>query len=431
MSTYRTELFNAFDATDSDCDHPPVCTCTATDDDRADELRTWVSEIQEEWPDVRLMPLDDDDKQPAIRGRCGLDSDEARKLLHTPEEAIEAVRDGHPGFFVYAHKEDHGTRGMVIADRDDTETWPALGPTLRVISGSWESDHLYFINSGNVRSAVGTGQADGEIKAEKQAGGDGNAGCVVPGSIHPSGGVYVVADTPGCGTLRAEDLPDGLRPGSTGGNSGNEEIRPAESPVDPREVLDTENAVGITLREMMAFSEKLDGQLTHQNPGNDYPSISEADMGTVGLLLAYHFEEADVARIMRAFRPRWKVTDRADYLDRTIRRTSVDRQVPKALLWNLVKGSVIDDTHDRLDDSPPVTVETVTEAAGAASVLDDPFTVADVVDSGRVDWGDAGRGAVMRRVRRALKVGHPWYLRMEKRSGVWYCRKTGNFEDLL
>lgn len=111
-----------------------------------------------------LMPLGSEGKEPAIKGRCKLDSQEAESMLHTGGEAVEAIRNGHAGFALYAGRQEHRTQDLVFADHDDLSAFPmdTLPETLTTLSGSGEGFHEFYINEGDVKNALPEG---GEIRA--------------------------------------------------------------------------------------------------------------------------------------------------------------------------------------------------------------------------------------------------------------------------
>lgn len=417
MTSYTTDVDNSVaSSAENDrlragcpCDHAnPRCRCHVTDAERAGELLLYLRNLGAgAIPDVRLMPLGAEGKAPIIAGECGLDSDRAEAYLHTPGEAIAAVRDGHPGFALYAGRESHGTEEWVFLDRDDPEAWPDLPATLRVVSGSGTGDHLTYRNAGDVANAKGTGEyaGAGSVRAT-------NWFVVVPGSVHPSGGIYHGADLRTPATLACEDLPDGLRPGSDSTGDG-AQYPPAENPVDPRECYELVNDVGLSLRAVSRLSGRLDRLLSHRHP-DGYDSPSEADMATVRLLLHYRFDPEDAATILRGCRARPKVYARPDYVARTIGRTTIPAPLPEGLCINLVRL-----TPNR--GKPDVTHETIREVVLAVEngAVGPPFGVADLVDSGRVEWRGRGREAAKKRVRRALKMLAPWYLDLQQGGTPW------------
>ena len=109
-----------------------------SDEIRAALLWEFLRSIQNVCPNPRLIPLKEGSKEPKIVGRCSLNSDEATEMLHTPSEAVDALRDGHPGFALYAGKECHNTENVVLIDHDDMEVFEldTLPETLTVRSGS-------------------------------------------------------------------------------------------------------------------------------------------------------------------------------------------------------------------------------------------------------------------------------------------------------
>ncbi|WP_336363182.1 hypothetical protein [Halalkalicoccus salilacus] len=154
------------------------------------------------------MPLKEDERGPVIRGRCKLDSDEARRLLVTPDEAARRIRDdGVRGFYVYANKSDHGTKDLIFTDEDEPEKWPETPDTLRVVSGSGTGQHGYWRNAGWNRGADWKG--DGNIGGVRVV----NTGLVVPGSIHRDcDGIYHVVEGNSPVSLSPSDVPKELRP---------------------------------------------------------------------------------------------------------------------------------------------------------------------------------------------------------------------------
>lgn len=221
------------------CDHEnPVCICNTSESKRADLLEEYLDDIAEGgWSGVQLMPLDNDGKRPIIAGRCRLSSDEAKSLLVDPDEAISKLRRGtERGFCLYAGKPEHGTRGLVFTDHDDPERFPADANTLTVLSGSGKGFHQTFEHAGDVQNAKGKGNLEGagEVRAQNQF-------VVLPGSIHPSGGIYHVSSNPGIAKLTPEDLPSELRPRDEASNEGsNDPDRPDSEIPDSLSDIDAE-----------------------------------------------------------------------------------------------------------------------------------------------------------------------------------------------
>lgn len=284
-----------------------------TDALRAALLHEYLEAIQEVCPNPLLMPLGENGKQPAIVGRCSLDSNEARNLLHTPRDAIEAVANGHKGFALYAGREEHGTANVVLVDHDDLERFAldTLPSTLTVLSGSGRGFHETFLNDGTVQNAVGKDDyADsGEIRAQ-------NLYCVLPGAIHPSDGVYHVAHKRSVSTLSASDIPKGLRP-SEGFRPSAEGVEDGYADVDD----ETEhiNAEGLSLAEVRKLDGTLDALLSERYPEHiDTKDDSAIDAKLVSKLRYHHFNLWQIASVWKQYRSRPKLS-RDDYVQRTIK----------------------------------------------------------------------------------------------------------------
>ena len=113
---------------------------------------------------------------------------------------------------MYAGKKTHNTEDVAFVDHDDTDEFPSPTgePTLEVLSGSGQGPHETYRNDPKdpVRNAkVGENNDAGEIRAENQY-------VIVPGSIHPSGGVYHTIEPRPITTLSDSDLSDEQRPSS-------------------------------------------------------------------------------------------------------------------------------------------------------------------------------------------------------------------------
>lgn len=199
------------------CDHKnPICTCNTSDTERAALLKQYLDVlIENEWSNVQLMPLDEEGKRPIISDRCRLDSDEAKSLLVYGEDAIRLIeQDGERGFCLYAGKPKHGTSDLVFTDHDDPDRFPPDTDTLTVVSGSGTGYHQTSKNAGDVQNAKGKDELykAGEVRAYNQY-------VVLPGSIHPSGGIYHTVSNPGIGELASDDLPEHLLPSTETSNS--------------------------------------------------------------------------------------------------------------------------------------------------------------------------------------------------------------------
>lgn len=293
-----------------------------TDFERARLLAEYLDAISEVCPDPRLMPLGSDGKFGAfVTNGVGLDSSESRRMLHSPQEAIEAVEGGHRGFCLYAGKEDHNTENIVLVDHDDMTAFPkdTLPETLTVCSGSGRGIHETFLNDGTVENANGKDEYDGggEIRADNEM-------CVLPGSIHESGGIYHVVDDVSVATLSNTDIPKGLRPSQPSSDT-------TDVDVDPRVNWDRgeTNAKGYTLDECRAKDDTLD-QLLSTDVREDLDSKthddSEIDGDLVAKLRYHHFSHQQITSIWKTHRPRAKLS-RTDYVRRTLqnRATHNDR----------------------------------------------------------------------------------------------------------
>lgn len=251
---------------------------------RADLLLEFADALADAgWTEIRLMPLREKKRGPVIRDLCRLDSDEAQKLLATPEEAADRIREnGVRGYYLYAGMPDHGTEDLGVLDRDEPEKWPDTPDTLRVESGGDDdSDHHFFRNDGTVENASGKDDLKdvGSVMAERQ-------GVVVPGSLHhETENVYRMADNPGIATLSADDLPPELRPraSSSGGDLG--ELEPLKE-IDGDAVALVEAAI----REFYQRSE------TTQRAREHLTDLMRGRIRTAEATVQYVTEEGDGQR---------------------------------------------------------------------------------------------------------------------------------------
>ncbi|WP_162354499.1 bifunctional DNA primase/polymerase [Natrialba swarupiae] len=365
----------------------------------------------EGWSDLRLMPLDQEGKLPAIASRgIKLDSPPGRALLHTPEEAVRALSTGgERGFCLYAGREEHGTEGLLFVDIDDPERLPPedLPETLTVTSGSARGYHLTYRNDGEVANSKATGDLHGagEVRAS-------NWYVVLPGSVHPSGGVYhLTKDTP-IAPLSEEDLPKELLPGSNSEGStvkGGQQVEPLQVAGLPDDPAETTNDVGMTLKEVRERSEKLDRLLSDLLPRDyDYHSVSEADMATARLLLLWRFDEATTGALLQAYRDREGRVEgseskmrRKDYVATTVRKTALldveafDRDLMRAFMEDARENG----------GRPTVSLESVREVYNVLILIDrEQYTVQDIMETDMVARGYAKGASVKRRVRRALHL---------------------------
>lgn len=186
-----------------------------SDGERADTLAVYLDHYEAEFGVVpKLMPLVEGSKAPKISPEgegVSLDSDRAKELLTPGRDAVSMIRDdGHHGFGFYAGSDDHGTGECAVVDHDDVAAFPAPSgpPTLKVRSGSGRGPHETYRNGGDVGGTT-VGDNEGEVRAN-------NEFVVLPGAIHPSGGVYHVETTREISTLMESDLPPKARPSNQG-----------------------------------------------------------------------------------------------------------------------------------------------------------------------------------------------------------------------
>jgi len=396
--------------TDRRCNHKehdnPKCICHTPDEERAELLHEYLQVLAEAgWDNPRLMTVNRQ-KEPVIRGRFGLESPQAYDLLHSPEEAVNAIKDGAVGFCLYADKPGHNTEGLVFADRDEPDQWPDLGKTLRVVSGSGTGDHLTFISTGEIGCAKGKGDLAGIGSVRGM-----NWFVDVPGSVHPSGGIYHMVENPGIAELSAEDLPRELQPGSlaTSNTSGEtESFEPLESLPEDFSPGEVTNDIGMSLKEVRQLSDRTDTLLSRIQPAG-YESPSEADQAAVRSLLIWRYDEADIAHVLRSCRDRrgrvgedehpYKL-ERDNYVRRTIRNTAIPYEVDPALAQAL-----LNDAKETDGSRPSAGCFSLIEVREAFNHLGEELTVSEIVDSGLISWRDTTKkDSVKRRVRRCLSI---------------------------
>ena len=199
----------------------PIDLETVTDEERARMLLDYLDTFRAEFGVTpRLMPLDDEGKGPIATGRFRVveESPTGEKIptvaaMAATVDGFEAARriaeEGARGFCLYAGVPEFGTGEAVFTDHDDTEHYPTPTdePTLEVLSGSGRGEHETYRNDPDdpVQNAV-VGEKYGEIRAR-------NLYVILPGSVHPSGGVYHVVEDRPIATLADANLTDEMRPG--------------------------------------------------------------------------------------------------------------------------------------------------------------------------------------------------------------------------
>jgi hypothetical protein len=202
----------------------PVDAADVTDRERARMLVEWTERYRAEFGTVpSVMPVDAETKRPYIEGRSQLDDVLDPEFGETtPTEfaenvmvdAFEAARqiaeEGAVGFACYAGRQEFGTYHAAFVDHDSTDTFPSPTgePTLEVLSGSGRGTHETYRNDPDdrVQNASVNGSV-GEIRAR-------NYYVILPGSIHPSGGVYHIVEDREITTLADADLEAEMRPAS-------------------------------------------------------------------------------------------------------------------------------------------------------------------------------------------------------------------------
>lgn len=306
------------------------CRADMTDQDRADEFLAFVRTLEELYdvdPErLRFLPKDGhDNKQLAhfSEGSGFIDTPDVKFYEFGVSAAYDAIRHGHPGFALYYGRKKWGTGDLGAIDDDNPATFPygegglSEKPT-RGVTGSGTGHHIPFINEGDVQNAVGAGEVDGEVRVN-------NLYTVVPGSTHPSGGVYALKDVNGGLSLSQDGLPESLQPSNP--TLDERDAGPIETTPSDEIPAEFENRYGESLATWRERSDKLDRLLTYLNPGGYGGDTSEADMGAISLLKYFAFDDRDVKDIMRRYRSRRKVEERDDYLDRSIHNCQVTDSV--------------------------------------------------------------------------------------------------------
>lgn len=307
--------------TNSDHHHTHEC-CTEqiSDDERARKMERAIEILCEAGADrerLRLLPKDGHDNKELAHFRLGegaLDADEVRHFEYTADEAVQAVSCGHPGFAVYYGMERYGTDGVLAIDVDERETFPydETPDTATFVSGSGTGDHLLYENDGSVRNAVGKDGVEGEVRADRLY-------TVLPGSTHPSGGVYDIAEPREVTVLSEDGLPQPLKPSrSKVDGPGGEKIEIPRDPPEELEDAEFKNEIGWSLEQVRDKSEKLDRLLSSLKPGGYGGDRSKADAAAANYLWFYGFDRQQIGHILRKYR-NYADMERDDYLyDHTI-----------------------------------------------------------------------------------------------------------------
>jgi len=431
------------------CDHDEhansKCVCHITDSKRAELLRDYLQVLaQHGWDSPQLIPVGSEGKAPYIAERhIGLTQPKIHDLLYSPQEAIEAVRTGSTGFCLYADRPEHNTEGLVFLDRDEPDQWPDLGETVRVVSGSGTGDHLTFAADGEIENAMGKGVLSGIGSVRGP-----NWFVVLPGSVHPTGGVYHMDENPGLadlspdqlprelqqGPLPASELPDGVVSGATSN------LKPSTSLPPGFSADDVTNDIGIPLEDVRQVSKWLNYLLSVVD-ANRYESLSEADQATVRYLLVWRFEPTDIARILRDCRDRRGQVDPEDhphklwsdgYVERTITNTGIPYQVDPDL-----GKALVEDAKETKGRRPSAGSESLREVQDAFRNLGNELTTTEIAECSHVGWRGSKKDSAKRRVRRCLDIfDTAGYIEWEKdgrqtiyiEEGLTNLRIPGDYE---
>jgi len=435
--------------TNRQCDHDEhansKCICHTTDSERAKLLWDYLQVLEQHgWDSPRLMPVGSEGKAPYIAERhIGLTQPNIHDLLYSPQEAIEAVRTGAIGFCLYADRPKHNTKGLVFLDRDEPDQWPDLGDTVRVVSGSGTGDHLTFSADGEIQNAKGKGELSGIGSVRGP-----NWFVVLPGSVHPSGGIYHMDENPGMadlssdqlprelqqGPLPASELPDGVVSGATSNLNPNASLQSGFS------ADDVTNDIGIPLEDVRQVSRWLDYLLSVVDP-DEYESLSEADQATVRYLLIWRFEPTDIGRILRDCRDRRGRVDPEDhphklwrdgYVERTITNTGIPYQVDPDL-----GKALVEDAKERKGRRPSAGSKSLREVRDAFQNLGTELTTTEIAESSYVGWRGSKKDSVRKRVCRCIDIfDSAGYIEWEKdgrqniyiENGLTDLRIPGDYE---
>lgn len=355
-------VIEAIEEGERELDTNPIQADEVSNEIRAALLWEYLRSIQNVCPNPRLIPLKEESKEPKIVGQCKLDSDEATEMLHTPSEAVSAVRNGHPGFALYAGKERHNTENVVLIDHDDMEVFglDTLPETLTIRSGSG-GFHELFVSPDNDDIESSSGEW-GEVRSH-------NWHCCVPGSIHGSGGVYHVSGLREPSILTESEVPERLEPSSGNRNGGGDERDFSPDDFTPSAAINEyENELDITLGKCRQHDPKLDAYFNDPYPEHlDTRDDSQIEAKLVWRLRYNYFSYDRIYDIL-PHRPRgrkeWKSHDES-YIRRTVtesptpewRFTSADyvtgNDSPQYLALLPDVSSLNNDTHEATDDSTP------------------------------------------------------------------------------
>lgn len=295
------------------------CRAAIEDDEAAVRLQQALDILEDAGADMdrlRLLPKRAAKEKGLAHfelGEGALDMDEVQYYEFTPEEAIEAVRQGHPGFAVYYGMERYGTEDVLAIDVDDRSNFPYddLPNTAEFVSGSGRGDHLIYHNDGSVDNAAIDDPYEGEVRADRLY-------TVLPGSTHDSGGMYDIAEPRDPVTLSESDLPEEFTPNVDWDSASDTTVElPPEDDTSGGEFANEHGASVSDIREENEYFDKL---CTRLNPGGyGHDDTSRFDYHFVRELLRWQFTDGQIARIWRRYRNREKLSSHPNYVERTIR----------------------------------------------------------------------------------------------------------------
>lgn len=311
-------------------DKNPIQESNITDRIRAGFLEEYLrTALAEQYDNLLLMPVAQSGKKPEIADRgCSLDSPEGRRLLHTPQEAITAVENGHRGFGIYCGEPAHSATDIVVADHDDMDIFPidTLQNTLTVRSGSGKF-HEHFFNDGSITK--GRSYDGGELRANSEF-------CFLPGAVHPTGGVYHLSRLREPRTISRMDLPEGLQGSDDTATPAIGDVSISDSSATPSGGYT--NLFGVTLDNCRERNSKLDALLSQRNPtylqgsAND-TSQSGIDFQLMSMLQYHGFQSQDIIHIWRTHRRGYQTEvklHRTGYVHDTFRNSGHDKRFTPA-----------------------------------------------------------------------------------------------------
>jgi hypothetical protein len=294
-----------------------VCKHTISDTDRALQALSYLEAIATaqggDVEDITLYRTVDGEKELRVFG-LGAGIFDNPHLVHyeyTGMEAVAAMAGGASGFGLYLGKTACGTDGVGVIDNDDAENWPYEDtPTdFAILSGSGSGYHHPFLHDGSVANANTKKDTlyEGSVRTE-------NYYHLIPGSIHPSGGIYSIETESTVPSVTIDDFPVDLHPRSRNvtGPDG-EKIEIPREPPDDLANAEYENELGWSLEEVRSRSEPLDSLLRHLAPPGYGGDRSASDAATANYLWFWGFCRKDIAHIIRKYR-NYEKTQRDDYL---------------------------------------------------------------------------------------------------------------------